>query len=138
MCDLACSDKFPHFVTTEQENGIWECKLSIPGVKTTAIAHGKTEAESINRCAINMIFILKRDHDKDQFDPDLEVSIFAGNMNNSSVTLTMILNINIIYLRVTYLLNLMTFRLLILLKIKWKIRLESYMNVAKKLIKCHR
>lgn len=80
ICDLACSDEFPHFVTTEQEKGIWECKLSIPGVKTTAVAHGKTEVESINRCAINMIFILKKDHDKDQLDPDLEDSIFAGNI----------------------------------------------------------
>lgn len=80
MCDLSCSDEFPHFVTNEQESGMWECKLSIPGVKATAIAHGKTEVEAINQCALCMRFILKKDHNKDQLDPDVEDSIFAGNI----------------------------------------------------------
>lgn len=80
MCDLGCSDEFPKFITNQMEKRKWECKLTIPGVKTTSTACGATEVESINQCALKMLFILKRDHDKDQLDPDEETSIFEGNI----------------------------------------------------------
>ena len=80
MCDLGFSDNFPHFSTRELENGEWECTLAIPGVKRKAVACGKTEVESINYCALCMKTILKRDHNKDDLDPDIDNSIFAGNI----------------------------------------------------------
>ena len=80
MFDLGCSDDFPKFITQQIDNNRWECQLSIPGVKTTAKAHGKSEVDSINQCAVNMLFILKMDHDKDTFDPDIDESIFRGNI----------------------------------------------------------
>lgn len=80
MCDLGCSDEFPKFTTKQLENRKWECILTIPGVKTTSSACGSTEVESINQCALKMLFILKRDHDKDQLDPDIKENIFRGNI----------------------------------------------------------
>ena len=58
MCDLACSDMFPRFQTSQIENGRWECKLSIPGVKSVSIGHGNSEVESINQCALKMLIAL--------------------------------------------------------------------------------
>lgn len=80
MCDLACSDEFPHFQTTPIENGRWECKLSIPGVKKDSIGYGKTEVDSVNECALNMLAYLKMNHKNDDYDPDMEESIFRGNI----------------------------------------------------------
>ena len=80
MCDLACSDSFPHFETKLLENGRWECRIAIPGVKKSAKASGKTEVESINVCALGMLAILKRDHDKNQYDPDIEDNIFGDSI----------------------------------------------------------
>lgn len=80
MCDLGCSNEFPHFETKQIENSRWECKLMIPGVKRQAVATGKTEVESINQCALCMKFILKHYHDKDQYDPEIDESIFRGNI----------------------------------------------------------
>ena len=46
-----------------------------------AKATAKTEVESINRCATCMLFILKRDHNKNQYDPSDEDSVFYGNIS---------------------------------------------------------
>ncbi len=81
MCTLACSDNFPHFETKLLEDGEWQCKLAIPGVKKASIGHGKTEVDSINICALGMLDILKREHDKDQYDPDIEENIFGDNIS---------------------------------------------------------
>ena len=78
MCDLACSDEFPRFMTRHTTNGRWECNLSIPGVKTDAISYGKTEVEAINNCALDMLRILETDHNMDRYNPDIEESIFKS------------------------------------------------------------
>lgn len=78
--DLYCSDDVPRFHTKQIENGGWECSLQILGVKENVIAYGKTEVESVNNCAYKMKNILERDHPDDDFDPDVENSIFRGNI----------------------------------------------------------
>ena len=80
MCDLACSDEFPHFQTNPIENGKWECKLAIPGVKMISVGYGTTEVESVNACALKMLTYLKINHKNDDYDPDIEESIFRGNI----------------------------------------------------------
>ena len=80
MCDLACSDMFPRFQTSQIENGRWECKLSIPGVKSVSIGHGNSEVESINQCALKMLMILKVNHPNDDFDPVEEDNLFRSNI----------------------------------------------------------
>ena len=80
MCELACTDDFPYFQTSSLENGRWECKLSIPGVKMTSVGYGETEVESVNDCALKMLTYLKMNHEHDDYDPDIEESIFRGNI----------------------------------------------------------
>ena len=81
MCDLGCSDEFPHFQTKQLEDEKWECELSIPGVKQTSVGCGNTEVESINNCASQMMFILKTDYPNDDYDPEMEDNIFCGNID---------------------------------------------------------
>ena len=80
MCNLTCSDSFPRFETKLLENDIWECKLAIPGVKRVAVAKGLSEVDSINACATNMLGILRTEHDKNQYDPEIEENIFEQNI----------------------------------------------------------
>ena len=80
MCDLACSDAFPRFETKQLENGKWECRLAIPGVKTPVIKSGNTEVESVNACAFRMLSILRNEYEKNQYDPSIEDSLFADNI----------------------------------------------------------
>ena len=77
LCDLASSDEFEHFQRKQIENGKWECRLTIPGVKRSAFGSGSTEVESINECALDMLMLLKREHNQDDYDPDFEESIFS-------------------------------------------------------------
>ena len=80
MCELGCSDEFPKFITNKLDNGKWECTLSIPGVKKEAIGIGSSEVDAINKCALKMRFILSTEYDKDQYDPDIDDSLFQGNI----------------------------------------------------------
>ena len=76
MCDLTMSDDFPKFQTKQLRDGLWECSLNILGVKNTAFGRGETEVKSINNCAHSMLQILKSKHKNDEYDPDIEESVF--------------------------------------------------------------
>ena len=81
MCDLVCSNDFPHFITNELENEQWQCSLSIPELNKKAVAIGNTEVEAINRCATNMLFILDKNlNNPDEFDPDDEDTLIFNNV----------------------------------------------------------
>lgn len=80
MCDLACSDEFPNFVTKQLDDDKWKCELTIPGVSKVAYGYDETEVGSINKCANLMIYYLDKNHDKNQYDPNYEDSIFLGNI----------------------------------------------------------
>ena len=76
MCEITESDDFPKFLTTQEESGRWKCPLEIPGVKNTALGYGETEAKSINACAYKMLLILEKYHQNNEYDPDIEESLF--------------------------------------------------------------
>lgn len=80
MCDFLKSDDFPHFVTSQTEDGKWKCELNIPGVKQVAVAYYESEVGSINKCASKMLYILKKYHNKNQYYPEYEDSVFLDNI----------------------------------------------------------
>lgn len=80
LCNLNGSDEFPHFQTTQYKNGKWKCEIKVPGIEFPTSGFGRTEVESINRCAAVLLYHLKKIHDKDQFNPEFEDSIFRGNI----------------------------------------------------------
>lgn len=80
MCELTQSDEFPHFQTTQLDNGMWECTLEIPGIQTPAKSLQNTEVAAINRCAANMLHILKNVDEKGFYDPKIEESVFRDKL----------------------------------------------------------
>lgn len=80
LCNLNGSDEFPHFQTTQYKDGKWKCEIKVPGIEFPTSGFGRTEVESINKCAAVLLYYLKKNHDKDQFDPEYEDSIFRGNI----------------------------------------------------------
>lgn len=80
LCYLNGSDEFPRFITSQYKDGKWKCEINVPGINFPTSGYGKTEVEAINRCAAVLLYHLKKNHNKDQFDPEYEDSIFRGNI----------------------------------------------------------
>ena len=80
MCDLYCSNEFPHFQTRKLDNNKWECTLEIRGTKQKVTSIGNSEVTAINKCASIMLDVLEKYHDKDQYDPDIPDSVFRDNI----------------------------------------------------------
>ena len=67
MFELSLDGSVPRFKTNRIGNKKWECSLEIPDFPI-AKGKGETEVESINRCASNMLVILKSKNGKHEFD----------------------------------------------------------------------
>ena len=71
---------FPKFKTRKTFNDRWECEFNIPGMKKPGFGEADSEVCEINRCAENTLYLLRKNHDKGQYDPDIEESVFRDNI----------------------------------------------------------
>lgn len=78
MCDMMESDEFPKFDTKQLSKNLWEARLTIPGISETAVAIEESEAKAINRCASNMLYILKCTDETGTYDPKMGESFYLN------------------------------------------------------------